>query len=64
MRVGIDPARCFGHGRCYTVAPGLFRDDDAGYGQVERDGTVAPADAEPAHRAVRECPERAVTLTE
>ena len=42
MRVRIDPERCQGHARCYDLAPGLFGDDDEGYGQVLGDGTVPP----------------------
>ena len=42
VKVQIDPGRCQGHGRCYDLAPGLFGDDDEGYGQVLGDGTVPP----------------------
>ena len=42
MKVQINPELCQGHGRCYDLAPGLFGDDDEGYGQVLGDGTVPP----------------------
>lgn len=64
MRVVIDHERCTGHGRCYVLSEALFVDDDAGYGQVLGDGTVAPEDAEAARMAVRSCPERAITIEE
>ena len=28
MRVVIDTERCTGHGRCYSLAPAVFTDDD------------------------------------
>jgi ferredoxin len=64
VRVSVDGDLCFGHGRCYTLAPELFRDDDAGNGQVKEDGTVSQKDTALARRAVRECPEHAITVTE
>lgn len=61
LRIEIDTDRCTGHGRCYSLAPELFGCDDDGYGVVvAADVTEAQADA--ARRAVRSCPERAVTL--
>jgi AcrR family transcriptional regulator/ferredoxin len=64
VKVQIDHERCQGHGRCYDLAPGLFGDDDEGYGTVLGDGTV-PADQEHAARlAVLNCPEHAVLLEE
>jgi ferredoxin len=62
MRIRIDADLCSGHGRCYAQAPGSFTDDERGYGQVEGDGTVAPEQLEDARRAVRSCPERAISL--
>ena len=62
MKVRIDHDRCTGHGRCYVLAPGLFSDDDEGYGQVIGDGTVADDQVEAARQAAGACPERAVLL--
>ena len=64
MRVRIDPERCQGHGRCYDLAPGLFGEDDEGYGMVPGDGTVPPGQAHDARLAVSNCPERAIELGE
>ena len=64
MKVSIDTQQCFGHGRCYQTAPGLFAADDNGFGEVKGDGEVADGLAEPAQAAARQCPERAVQLTE
>lgn len=64
MKVQIDADRCQGHGRCYDLAPGLFTDDDEGYGQVVGDGSVS-GDLEPqAQLAVLNCPENAISLLE
>jgi cytochrome P450/ferredoxin len=40
VKVQIDAERCQGHGRCYDIAPGVFGDDDEGYGKVLGDGAV------------------------
>jgi ferredoxin len=64
MRVQIDTARCQGHGRCYDLAPGLFEDDEEGYGQVLGDGSVPLERKREARLAVLNCPERAISLTE
>ena len=63
MKVQIDPERCQGHGRCYELAPGLFGDDEEGYGQVLGDGTVSPEQERAARLAVVNCPERAIEVT-
>ncbi len=62
MKIRIDGSRCCGHGRCYVTAPDLFTNDQCGYGQVRDQGEVAAALLEAASQAVRECPERAITL--
>jgi ferredoxin len=73
VKVQIDPALCQGHGRCYDLAPGLFGEDDEGYGQVLGNGTVppdnpdntVPPDKEHGARlAALNCPEHAVQLLE
>ena len=62
MRVQINPERCQGHGRCYDLAPGLFGDDDEGYGQVLGDGVVPPGQEREAHLAAANCPEHAIDI--
>jgi ferredoxin len=64
MKVQINSQLCQGHGRCYDLAPGLFGDDDEGYGQVLGDGIVPAAEEHDARLAVANCPERAIELIE
>jgi ferredoxin len=64
MKVHIDTDVCQGHGRCYDLAPGLFGDDEEGYGQVLGDGVVSAGNEHDARLAVANCPERAVELVE
>ena len=64
MKVQISSERCQGHGRCYDLAPGLFAEDDEGYGTVLGDGVVPPGQERAARLAVANCPERAVELLE
>ena len=64
MKLRINPERCQGHGRCYELAPGLFGDDDEGYGQVLGDGVVPPGREATARLAVLNCPEHAIELEE
>ena len=64
MKVQIDPGRCQGHGRCYDLSPGLFGEDEEGYGTVLGDGTVPPDQERAARLAVANCPERAIELVE
>jgi ferredoxin len=62
VRVQIDSQLCQGHGRCYDLAPGLFGEDDDGYGTVLGDGVVPPGSEPDARRAVLNCPEHAIQL--
>jgi ferredoxin len=62
VKVQISSERCQGHGRCYDLAPGLFGDDDEGYGTVRGDGVVPPAEERGARLAERNCPEHAVEV--
>ena len=64
MKVQIDSGRCQGHGRCYDIAPGLFGEDDEGYGTVRGDGLVPAGEEQEARLAAANCPEQAVILTE
>jgi ferredoxin len=64
MKVQIDAKCCQGHGRCYDLAPGLFGDDDEGYGTILGDGTVPPDQEPDARLAVANCPEHAIWITE
>jgi ferredoxin len=62
MKIVIDPGACSGNGRCYSLAPELFTDDERGYGKVVGDGTITEAQREAAERAVRACPEDAISI--
>jgi ferredoxin len=62
MRVVIDDARCTGNGRCYTLLPGLFTDDERGHGRVIGDGALGDDRIDDARRAVVACPEDAITI--
>jgi ferredoxin len=64
MKVHIDPKVCQGHGRCYDLAPGLFGEDDEGYGEVLGDGQVGPGQEREARLAESNCPERAISVVE
>jgi ferredoxin len=64
VKVQINPELCQGHGRCYDLAPGLFGDDEEGYGRVLSDGAVPPEAERDARLAVLNCPEHAVELLE
>jgi len=62
MRIRVDPDKCQGHSRCYSIAPDLFDIDDYGNSTARNDGEV-PADREDAARlAVRNCPEQAIEV--
>ena len=63
-KVQIDSERCQGHGRCYDLAPGLFGEDDEGFGTVLGDGVVSSDNVHEARLAVSNCPERAISITE
>jgi ferredoxin len=63
-RVHVDPDKCQGHNRCYSVSPDLFELDDLGMSSEVGAGLV-PADlVSLARLAVANCPEHAISLTE
>jgi len=65
VKILIDANRCTGHGRCYSLTPGLFDADDEGYGTVLADQVESGSPlAEGAERAIRNCPESAIRLEE
>lgn len=60
-RVQVDPERCVGHGRCYTLAPDVFDADENGHSVVR----VEQVSGELEQQAVigaQNCPEQAITL--
>jgi ferredoxin len=64
LEVRIDGGLCQGHGRCYDLAPGLFSDDEEGYGEVLAAGVVPVGQEDDAHRAALNCPEHAIAVVE
>lgn len=64
MRIKVDPEKCEGHNRCYSIAPDLFDVDDYGYATEKGDGTVRPEQEEKARLAADNCPEYAITIEE
>ncbi len=64
FRVHVDPDKCQGHNRCYSLAPELFELDELGQSSERGDGVVPPARLDQARRAVANCPEYAVSLEE
>jgi ferredoxin len=62
MKVSVDPDLCQGHERCWQICPDVFDLDDEGHASVAID--EVPADlAEKVLEAVRNCPERAITVS-
>jgi ferredoxin len=62
LRISVDEKRCQGHGRCYDVEPDLFEPDINGRTVVIGDALSGPATLLAAERAVRNCPEYALTF--
>jgi len=49
MRIVVDHEKCQGHGRCYDLAPEVFRADDDVVIDVDEPPTLPPAgEASPA----------------
>jgi ferredoxin len=63
VKITVDPERCTGHGRCYSLAPDLFEPDDAGHSVVIAE-TVSPDLEARARLAAENCPEHAISVTE
>jgi ferredoxin len=61
--VSIDPDRCVGHGRCYTLAPDIFDADEVGHAVLLVED-VSGQSEQRARAGEQNCPEEAITLTE
>jgi ferredoxin len=63
MRYSIDGDLCTGHGRCYSLAPGVFEADDDGF-NAERgsEGEVEPGREDTAVLGAESCPEQAIRI--
>lgn len=63
MRVRVDAERCVGHGRCYTLAPGVFGADDEGHCVVlVTDMATTSEFRDQAWVGAQNCPERAIVI--
>jgi ferredoxin len=60
VKIRVDPDKCQGHARCFTIAPELFSVDDYGQSSVVGDGTVPAGIEEKARLAIANCPEYAI----
>ena len=62
MKLKIDETLCSGHGRCARYAPAVFTLDDAGFNTAAGEVIEIPdAEVGNAVKAMRACPERAIT---
>lgn len=64
MRVWVDPDKCQGHSRCYSLAPELFDVDAEGFAHALIEGDVPPDLEAKARLAVANCPEGAISVEE
>jgi ferredoxin len=64
LRVVLDAAACTGHGRCYSLAPGVFDADAVGHCVVRVTELTTPELAGQARLGVDNCPERALRVEE
>ena len=63
FRVHVDPEKCQGHNRCYSISPELFDLDDIGISSEIGAGIVPAELIGKARLAVDNCPEHAISLT-
>jgi ferredoxin len=62
VRLVIRTEQCEGHGRCYDIAPELVQPDSEGHAELIGRGGVPAEQHAAAAAAVRNCPERALSL--
>ncbi|MEV7283866.1 ferredoxin [Streptomyces sp. NPDC093252] len=61
--VSIDPDHCIGAGNCYLTAPGVFDQDEDGFGTV-RPGRADGGGDPLLREAARGCPAQAISVRE
>ncbi|MFZ1179746.1 MAG: ferredoxin [Mycobacterium sp.] len=61
-RVFVDPDRCTGHGRCYTLSPDVFDADEVGHAVVLVEDVSGDLESQTV-TAEQNCPESAITLS-
>ena len=65
MRLKVDDMLCTGHGRCAKFAPDVFTLDEAGFNTAVGQTVAVPAGLEDdATKAMKACPERAISLAD
>lgn len=64
MKVWVDPEKCRGHALCLTHAPDAFEFIDLEDRSVVIEGAVDTVPREHFEAAARECPERAIVITD
>jgi ferredoxin len=62
VKLSLDTGRCTGHGRCYSLAPAVFGEDEHGH-CVLRAAEVPPEHERSARLAVANCPEDALEVS-
>jgi ferredoxin len=63
VKIRIDPDLCSGHGRCYSVAPDVYRADDDGYSVPRGEDIEVPSGLEAsATLGIDSCPEAAISV--
>ena len=63
MKLRVDLGLCVGHGRCYTLAPGVYDEDEAGYCKLLLED-IPPELEEQARTGEAHCPEGAIEIEE
>ncbi|MEV6654432.1 ferredoxin [Streptomyces sp. NPDC051219] len=63
MQLNVDSEECFGHGRCYTLHPELFGDNEEGFAYVKA-LDVPEQQQGAAVDAVHNCPESAIRIVD
>lgn len=61
LKLIVEPEKCQGHARCYSIAPEIFDLDDEGY--IAFAELITPEEQEELVReAVEACPENALKI--
>ena len=61
MHIRIDRSLCTGHGRCFSLAPDVFDDDEEGFSVLKLE-TIPPELEAAARRGAGGCPEAAIIV--
>jgi ferredoxin len=60
----VDPDKCEGHNRCFSLAPELFEVDEFGIAATKNNGEVPKGMEDKADLAIANCPEFAISILE